>query len=378
MKYALIPFAVISPVIIDSIISKAHAESFKLSMPKLQLPEINLNPFQPIIDMFRPIADFFNGIISFFQNLPRNIANWSIEFMSTVYEFTSKLIMKTPLWIFDNQWFHNTTYKFSFLTIGIVSALAAFEGIKHMVKKWRKKKEPPMDMIKIGKRWSIASVAMLITPFLYQKIFQVLNWISDFLISIGGQNMKGLTIADKISFFDVLTLLVFNLILLGTVIPVLWKNARRFFDILVLTVSTPFALTAWIFDSYRHLFNQWLDNLIHLSLVQLYYAFYLLILGLFLFGTPTPDDLVGIIIKVLVVIGAYARMIDPPRIIRRHLDTGDGLDESIRNTKEVYEQTRRNYQASKKPFSAVRRAYNFLNPKPQVVSNPMSRRTRRR
>lgn len=280
------------------------------------------------INPFSPITGFFDKISEWFKSLPEKIAVTTVDLMAKLYELCASLILKTPLWIFDNEWFKNTSYQFSIFALGIVSMLTIVESIKRMLSGLKKKnRQTPMEMKEIVKRWGIVSLVLTSVPFIFQKAFQGLNYVSEKMISMGVNTMQSVATPQNISTFDVITLVLFNIVLIGTVIPVLWSNGRRFFDILVLGLITPFALTAWIFDSYRHLFNQWWDNLKHLSLVQVYYALFLLVLGWFIFGIPTPDTFTGIIIKLLVVVGGFARMTNPPKIISKHMDVGGGFDE---------------------------------------------------
>ena len=279
----------------------------------------SLNPLQPLMADWQAVKEWF-------KNLPHNIAEWSVELMAKLYELCSSLILKTPLWLFDNEWFKNTTYKFSLIAIGIVAVLSMIEGIKRMLPKNRKKPQP-MELIDIGKRWFLAAGAMSVAPFLFQKVFQGLNWLSETLISLGADNMRAAALPDNIKIFDVAILVIFDVLLIATLIPILWKNGRRFFDLLVLGATTPFALTAWIFDSYRGMFDQWWKNVKHLALVQVFHALFLLVLGWFIFGVPTPDDFVGMVVKILIVIGGFSRLHSPPTLISKHLDNGKGFDD---------------------------------------------------
>lgn len=290
--------------------------------------------------------------------------------MADLYQLSTDLILKTPLWIFDNEWFHNTTYKFSLFSIGIVSVLTVIESIKRMSSGFTKRKKQAMDIKVILKRWFLVSSVLTLVPFLFLKGFQGLNLISETINTMGGDTIETVAIPKSIKIFDVLTIFVFDLILIASMIPILWKNGRRFFDIMVLGVVTPFALTAWIFDSYRHLFNQWWENLKHLSLVQVYYAVFLLMLGWFLFGTPTPDSFNGMLIKMLVVIGGFARMVEPPRIISNHLDSGEGMDEVVsKDINKTKRSVKKNLKLAKDLVtgSTVKRVWNVAVPKPKIV-----------
>jgi hypothetical protein len=321
---------------------------------------------QPIVDL----ADWINKAIHWFQNLPQEIGQMSVELMAWLYGLCGDLILKTPIWIFNNEWFDNTTFMFSSIAIGIVTTLTVVESIKQTMSGIKNDKGvkifKPMDFKVIAKRWFMVAGLTTAVPFLFKTAFQGLNWVSEQLINMGADTMKAVAFQSHIGLLDVLTLVVFDLVLIGTIIPVLWQNGRRFFDLLVLAVTTPLALTAWIFDDYRHLFQQWWANVKHLSLVQVYYALFLLVLGWFMFGVPTPTAFTGFVVKLLVVIGGFARMVNPPRLLTKHLYnpqekggmeviTKDGILNTVRKT-------RKNYSFSKdilwtKPLALYKKAF---------------------
>lgn len=315
---------------------------FLLGIPEVSaagFKDFSLNPLQPIVDDWEAVKTFF-------KELPHNIAVWSVELMAKLYELSTSLILKTPLWLFDNEWFKNTTYKFSLICIGIVSILTSVEGIKRMLPKYRGKSNP-MELKDIAKRWFLVAGAMTATPWLFQKAFQGLNWVSDTLIKMGSDNMRANALPENIQLFDVFILISFDLLLISTLVPVLWKNGRRFFDLLILSASAPFAFSAWIFDSYRGWYKQWWENVKHLSLVQVYHSLFLLVLGWFIYGVPTPSSVTGMIVKLLVVIGGFSRLNSPPRLISGRLDKGGGFDEVTGGLKKTFDATKRNIEFTK-------------------------------
>lgn len=345
---------------ITGIFNKAYAATVE---PVSSKNRWNLNPFQPLVDSW-------DNFIAWLNKVPHNIAEFSVNLMADLYMLSTDLILKTPLWIFDNEWFHNTTYQFSLFSIGIVSVLTVLESIKRMLSGVLGPRKPAMDIKVILKRWFLVAGALSIMPFIFLKGFQGLNFISETINAMGGDTIKAVTLPESIKLFDVLTILTFDVILIASMVPILWKNGRRFFDIMVLGVISPFALTAWIFDSYKHLFRQWWDNLKHLSLVQIYYAVFLLMLGWFLFGTPTPDTFNGMLLKMLVVIGGFARMVEPPRLISKHLDSGGGLDEVVsKNIKKTKEGITKNVNVVKNlasgPSGWVKTLWDTVNDKPK-------------
>src|SRR5690606_38069455 len=102
-----------------------------------------------------------------------------------------------------------------------------------------------------------------------------------------------------------------------------------------------------IFDSYKAMHKQWWENLKHLSLVQCYHALFLLALGWFIFGVPTPPDFAGLLVKLLIVIGGFSRLQNPPRILTGKLDNGGGFDEVVGRVKKTMDNTKRNIALAK-------------------------------
>lgn len=299
------------------------------------------------------LSNLVSKITGWIDNLPDTIASMTIHLTSKIYELVATLLVKTPLWLFNNEWFTNTTYLFSMVSISVVSVLTVVESIKLMFSfgKGKMNRRKPMDLLTISKRWFIVAGLTTLVPLVFQKAFQLLNFISEKIINLSAETMNTASITN-ISGIDIFIMMVFDMILIGTVIPILWKNGRRFFDLLLLAVISPLAMTAWIFNSYRDLFNQWWSQLKHLSLTQVYHSLFLLVLGFFIFGVQTPNTFTGLLFKLLVVIGGFARMINPPRLVARHLDTGGGLDEQIKNNiDDVTKDVKKNYSRISTVFS---------------------------
>lgn len=290
-----------------------------------------------IPDPIQKIMNWFGEFTTLIENLPKQIGVLSADLMAWIYQLCSDLILKTPLWLFDNDWFFNMCHLFSAVALGAAAVLTIIEGIKRMLSGVKDGRKPfvsqPMEFSTIIKRWSMVAGFTAVVPYVFQKAFQFLNFLSEKISSLGGHTMKAAALSSSFSTIDVIALIAFDIVLISTVIPLLWQNGRRFFDLLTLGVVTPLALVAWVFDSYRHLFNQWWTNLKHLSLVQVFHSLFLLIIGWFIFGIPTPVDFTGTVIKLIVVIGGFARMTNPPRIIAKHLDSGGGMDEITGNKK---------------------------------------------
>jgi hypothetical protein len=375
----LLPFAVISSTLITTRTSSAYAAT--LSNPTNLKTHIHstVEIAKEAPGALSQIGELLTTIHEWWNNLPHDIAQGSVNLMAWLYELCSDLILKTPLWIFDNEWFENTTYMFSLASIGIVTVLTVLEGIKRMIPMFNKKskKVQPMDLKTIMKRWFIISGISTAMPYIFQKGFQLLNKVSDMISGMGAKTLTNVALPASISTFEVVTLVLFDVVLISTIVPILWKNGRRFFDLMMLGLISPLALTAFIFDNYKSYYTQWLDNVKHLSLVQVYYSLFLLVLGWMIFGLPTPSTFTGLILKLLVTIGGFNRLSNPPKFVSKHLDNGGGFNEIYDPAKDTVSKTVRNFKDTvsiiRKPTTIVKKVHERLQTPERVGKTRMQR-----
>ncbi|MGV3184536.1 hypothetical protein ACED92_12065, partial [Staphylococcus epidermidis] len=115
--------AVLSTTVISSITSRAYAATTDVKAPVdlLKMGWQDKNVFTAVPEAIDKINKAITTVVNFFSDLPHNIAEMSVHLMSWLYDLCATLILKTPLWIFNNEWFENTTYLFSILAIGVVS-----------------------------------------------------------------------------------------------------------------------------------------------------------------------------------------------------------------------------------------------------------------
>jgi len=375
----LIPFAVISSTLITTRTSSAYAAT--LSNPTNLKTHIHstVEIAKEAPGTLSQIGELLTTIREWWDNLPHDIAQGSVNLMAWLYELCSDLILKTPLWIFDNEWFENTTYMFSLFSISLVSVLTILEGIKRMIPMFNKKgkKAQPMELKTIMKRWFFVAGISTAMPYIFQKGFQLLNKVSDIISGMGAKTLANVALPSSISTFEVVTLVLFDVVLISTIVPILWKNGRRFFDLMMLGLISPLALTAFIFDNYKSYYTQWLENVKHLSLVQVYYSLFLLVLGWMIFGLPTPTTFTGLILKLLVTIGGFSRLSQPPKIVARHLDSGGGFDEVYAPAKATVSKTARNFKDTidiiRRPTSVVKKVHERLQTPERVGKTRMQR-----
>ncbi|MGD6876801.1 hypothetical protein [Bacillus infantis] len=267
------------------------------------------------------ISQFVKDIssaIDWVRNIKEHIYQWSLDLLSFTYETLVNVVLHTPLFIFNNPYIKNTSLTFSMISVSIIVLLTIYEMIMKMLKKKH------TDFPTILKRMPIAIGSAGFAPYLFQKAFEMINKITKGITKVGGVVLNGDTFANIVSVgeWDVLLLLLFDVTLLGLLIPILLQNGRRWFDLLTLAAVTPLALTAWMFDRHSHMFDQWWNNIKRKSVIQLVYATFIVLMGVFIYGTRfiSPDLF---LIKILITIGSLHALYSPPQIVKAY-SRGDG------------------------------------------------------
>ncbi|MFZ3580199.1 hypothetical protein [Virgibacillus sp. DJP39] len=332
-----------------------------------------VNTLKGIPNEIENVFQTFSNVIDWFEDLPIHITNFITGLTEKVYELIASLILKTPLWIFDNNFFEETTLLFSAFSVSLVSILTIIESIKRIYKKKH------VDLKTISQRWFLVAGLSTVVPFLFHKAFQILNFLSEKIININAHYISN-PITTTLPIFDLFVLLVFNVVLISMSIPILLKNGKRFFDLLILGIISPLALSTWVFESHKHYFKQWWENVKRLSLVQIVYAFYLLVIGLIIYGIPIPsDDFIGSCIKILVVLGGFNSLINPPTFLQKHLNfNGDSIGsifkEGNKSRKTVLRNFKNTVDTLKNPINVIKKLSNSPQTSNSISNTRMGRR----
>jgi hypothetical protein len=268
-------------------------------------------------------ADAFMGIVNWFKNFGENIADLSVELFSKVFELITFLMLQTPSVIFSGEYISKIIPSFSLISVSIIILATIYESIMMMLRKKHTKGE------KILKRMPFAIGVAGITPFLFEKGFKMLNKLTIGITKLSGgvfdpNFLKGIANAG---FIDSLGLLAFDVALVVLAVPLVMQNARRWWDLFVLCCISPLALSAYIFDRHRHLYESWITAIKKKATVQLVYATFISLLGLFIFSTRliAPDMWA---IKLLLVLGALNSLANPPSLVKSYM-RGENLDNNF-------------------------------------------------
>ncbi|WP_349774045.1 conjugal transfer protein TrbL family protein [Lederbergia lenta] len=282
------------------------------------------------MDDFKDFVGFIGTVVAWFKNFNQNIYDLSLNLLSWSYETLVNVVLHTPLFLFNNEFVKNTSIIFSISSVSIITLLTIYEGIMKMLKKRH------TDFSQILKRFPLVVAGSGFSPFLFEKAFTIINQLTKGITSLGGAILSGNAFAEvfKVGSMDVLGLLVFDVVLIALLIPILMQNGKRWWDLFCLSAITPLALSAWMFNRHAHLFNQWWGSVKRLSLVQLVYATFILMLGLFIYGTRfiAPE---AWLIKLLIIVGGLYRLANPPQFVKsytRGAETIDSVYDDYKNT----------------------------------------------
>jgi hypothetical protein len=275
------------------------------------------------------IVKNIQSVFNFFGDIKQHLYQWSIDLLSWVYSTLTDFVLYTPLFIFNNDFVKNTSMIFSLSSVCIVTVLTIYESIMKMLNKKH------TDFKQILKRFPVVVAVSGLAPFIFEKSFQFINQLTKGIVKMGGAELTGETFKStfQLGSMDVFGLLLFDVVLIALLIKILLQNGKRWWDLFCLSATSPLALTAWVFDRHSHFFTQWWNSVKRLSLVQLVYATFILLIGLFIYGTRfiAVDNW---IIKLLIILGGLYRLANPPQFVLSYT-RGDDISDTINDYKKT-------------------------------------------
>jgi len=283
------------------------------------------------------MPNWFKEIVIYIGAATGEVTHNAVQtLLKWIYNIISSIVLWTPEFLFNNDWFSVTTGKFSIISIGVIILATMIEGLKKILKM---NHTPLGDILK---KLPIALGVSAAAPFLFTNGIHWLNKLTHIIMDIGkdeiGSNqLVGILNTSGLVFepVNILMMLVFSILFLLTCIPMTFFHAKRWFDLLVAGILTPFAMSCYLFNSTHHLFHQWLSMIKSAGLKQLVYAIFVTIIGLLMFATPNPTTAAGVFSKLLIMLGGMYRLAFPPNFVK-HL--GSGSDN--KNIADIYRELR--------------------------------------
>jgi len=283
--------------------------------------EASASTLSAISDTLQHAGNWFEALNAAAKEDVLNPKSQMKEFMVWLYK-TISMIIYTPVFLFDNEFFRHMIRVFSGLSIAVVSVASMLEGFKKVLG-WS---GTPLRQIVI--RLPILIAVCGFAPYGFVKAIEVMNGITNMFLGMGTKFLSSSTYSTYEEFslindaFEVIGLFLFILLYIALLIPMLLNHGRRWFNMIALGVLTPFAMLGYIFDSFKSLHHSWWNSLKGLFLVQIVYSIYVTILSLLMFAVPFPTTIEGFFAKLLVILGGLYMMAIPPTSVKKYFDHG--------------------------------------------------------
>jgi len=285
---------------------------------------------------FHREVDFVKSKFTLWQNLQKSIE--SIKNFTPNMENQSPLksillimfsllekVIFTPVSLFDNDYFRGILLKFGALSMGLVTSFVMLEGIKRIFNKSKSSYKQVLQKLPLV----LGTVGF--APLLIVESMKILSFLTALILKmgvamIGGQfnYTDGIVKGTGNALIDAVLYGAFVVLFTFQIIPILLSHGRRWFNMMSLTMLTPLAMLGYIFDSLSQFHKKWWSSLKKSYLSQIYYAGFVTILHLIMFGIPTPMTYQGVFSKLLIVLGGLHAFANPPGFIANL--TNNGMD----------------------------------------------------
>jgi hypothetical protein len=328
LKKIAIPFATVSTSMLMFTFHQAKAASLSdilLQKKGALTHDYSGSTHTALFHNLEVITGYILKGIDYLFNLPNGLPQMSADLLTNIYHFLSKIVLQTPLFIFNNPYLKNTSLTFALISITIVTLLTVYEAIMQMLNKKH------TNFKTILKRYFLVAGISGFMPFAFETGFDYLNKLSDAIAKIGainGGDVNGMISSSSLGLFDTLIVCLFDITAIALLIPICLQAGRRWWDLLCLAAISPLALSAWVFDRHQHYFNLWWNRVKALSLVQIVYSVFILLMGILIFTTQSiQGGFFTLIIKIVLVLGGLWRLSNPPRFVTAMTDNkSDILD----------------------------------------------------
>lgn len=332
IKKFAIPFTTVSTASLLFNLKSVHAATFLergdvrngyFSKEAIEERGGSFNEFKELFGNIDELTGKIVAGLDWLNNLPVSLPKLTADLLTSIYNLLAKLALQTPLFIFNNPYIQNTSLMFAMASISIVTILTIYEAFMQMLKKEH------TDFKTIVKRYFLVASVSGFLPFFFESGFTFINKVSHAISALGqvnGGNLSGYVTGEKMGFFDTLIIVLFDLTAISMLIPFALQQGKRWFDTLCLSAISPLALTSYVFDRHRHYFSKWWNSVKSLAIIQVVYAVFILMMGIFIFATQgLTGGIITLAIKLLIVLGGLQRLCNAPMFIMRMAD-GHGED----------------------------------------------------
>jgi hypothetical protein len=289
--------------------------------------DITTQSFSLLTESFQSISTFLETINAAAKEDLLHPQNQMYTLMVWIFRTVSRIIY-TPVFLFDNEFFHHLIRIFTGISIGIVTIGSMMEGFKRVLG------FSGSSFKRIILRLPIMVAICGFAPFGFIKAIEAMNGITNLIFTIGTNMLSnsGQSNMGALSLFsgdlESLGFILFVLLYIALLIPMMLNHGQRWFSLIALGILTPFAMLGYVFDSFKSLHHTWWTSLKGLFLVQIVYSVFVMILSLLMFAVPFPTTFDGIFAKLLVILGGLYMLAVPPPFVKKFFNQSPNTKQS--------------------------------------------------
>lgn len=238
------------------------------------------------------------------------------EFIDWTFTNLTDMITTFPVALFNQPQIHRLQLVFMGYSVVMVTLMAMAEGFKAVMGASYTK------LTTIIGRTIVAFIGAGLTVPAIIFLMNVLNMLVDAVIALSGVNVSGhefgqlFMMNENKGFTMFITSLLFMIGFFYFICQALFQVGRRWFDLLMNMVSSPFAWAAYTTNGTAGHLTRWLTSTGSMLITNLVQAFYIIVIATIVMlptGTGSP---IGWLARFLLVLGGLHRLANPPAWLR--------------------------------------------------------------
>lgn len=260
---------------------------------------------------FEGTAQKIDAILEGLKEVPHTRTQF-YDFCGWLFQQVSDTITSFPTDLIQDPQTIKLTLIFSGVSAGLVALFSIGEGLKGVL---------GMKYTKLADFIGRSAIAFLgagltlpALVFMMRTVSMVCQW----LLSIGrgavsGQVLFSSVLAEILNdgAINFVVAIFFMIVFCLFAMKALLDTGVRWYDMICNTIISPVAWCCLVTDSTKAFFDKWLSSTTGLFLTNLTYAFYLTVVCAIALG-PWQVNTVGLFGRLLLIVGAFWRLIHPP------------------------------------------------------------------
>lgn len=264
-----------------------------------------------------------------------------VNFVSWIFEDVMQYILFTPFDFFISNTATSILMKMGIFSAGLVTVLAMAEGFKRMLSIGY------TPMAQVFMRYPLALIVSALAPTMFYYAGVITNTLVKVMGSITGSSLDGVDYFSSLLHetayhtYEAALTFVLLIILIFYFFKVMLYHAVRWFGLIFNMVTTPIAMTAYMFSSYENVASSWLQDSVSKFLVVVVHSFFLGLIAVILYapnvvnGNTAGDTFWETFIRIMISIGGLHMMMKPPAWITKWFDKGKDIKQSTGVTRKV-------------------------------------------